>query len=74
MVILPDVDSHAAHLAVERLKDKLDRHNQARPDVRPLSLSIGLATGSKETKLSEIFKQADRAMYREKGERKESWK
>ncbi len=52
--------------AVNRVKDCLAEHNHWY-DGPPLSLAIGAASGSKGSRLVELFRKADQQMYKEKG-------
>ncbi|MCX6080360.1 MAG: PAS domain S-box protein [Chloroflexi bacterium] len=72
VVILPDADFQTAGQAMQRLKISLKEYNLAHgSDGQPLSLSIGLASGDKETLLSDVFKEADKAMYLDKSLKKQ---
>jgi diguanylate cyclase (GGDEF)-like protein/PAS domain S-box-containing protein len=71
VVILPDMDALVAIQVVQRLNDNMKVHNLSHPTSQALSLSIGMACGKKGTLLSDVFNQADRAMYSDKAERKE---
>lgn len=70
-VLLPNCDIDAVKGACDRLRSLLNDYNSANPDI-PLSLSIGFATKSDAVKLSEVFKEADNNMYREKLHRRKS--
>jgi diguanylate cyclase (GGDEF)-like protein/PAS domain S-box-containing protein len=66
VVVLPDTNTEAALQAVERVKNKLKEHNQGLPPDQMLSLSIGAVCANQNDRLSEIFEQADKAMYQDK--------
>ncbi len=70
VVILPETNEITARQAVDRLQSVIAKHNELFPDDQNLSLSIGFAVGNQEELLTEVFKQADRAMYLEKGKKK----
>ncbi|PKO12466.1 MAG: hypothetical protein CVU39_24020 [Chloroflexi bacterium HGW-Chloroflexi-10] len=66
VVILPETNSEAAQAAVQRVYEKISEHNlKCQPD-HTISLAIGFACGNQNNQLSEIFKQADIAMYKNK--------
>lgn len=66
-IILPRTDQEAAYRIAERIKTAIQEHNQKRPDL-PISLSIGMATGSisQELNCNELYRLADNDMYRQK--------
>ncbi|MGQ9673613.1 MAG: PAS domain S-box protein [Candidatus Aminicenantales bacterium] len=64
-IILPGVDSGVALTAVNRLKSRLEEHNQSYRD-RPLRLSVGTATASKSMPLNRVLREADERMYQDK--------
>jgi diguanylate cyclase (GGDEF)-like protein/PAS domain S-box-containing protein len=70
VVVLPDTNAQTAAQVVERLKNNLDKFNQTLPLEQVFKLSIGKASGDLGSLLSEIFKEADRDMYRDKAENK----
>jgi len=71
VVVLPLTAEPAARQAVERLELILAKHNELFPSDQSLSLSIGFATGGNNVLLTEVFKQADQAMYLKKKKKKE---
>jgi diguanylate cyclase (GGDEF)-like protein len=71
VVVLPETDEPAARQIMQRLEDTLARHNQLFPSDQCLGLSIGSATGGQGILLTEVFKQADQAMYLKKSRKKE---
>jgi|GEM_PF-1003516 len=64
-VILPGVDSGVAQNIVNRLKSRLEEHNQSYRD-RPLRLSIGTATALRTMPLTRVLREADERMYQDK--------
>jgi diguanylate cyclase (GGDEF)-like protein/PAS domain S-box-containing protein len=70
VVVLPETDKAAAIQARNRLEDILIKHNELfSPDMN-LGISIGTASGGNGILLTEVFKQADQAMYLDKGNKK----
>ncbi len=63
-VLLPDTDTSAVASALARVKERLDVYNAT--NKISLSLSIGVATGDKGCSLTQILKEADDQMYRDK--------
>jgi diguanylate cyclase (GGDEF)-like protein/PAS domain S-box-containing protein len=70
VVVLPNTDGETALQVVQRLKNSLKKHNLSCPPDEALRLSIGAASGDQNSLLSEVFKQADQAMYCDKEENK----
>ncbi len=68
-VLLPASDSATAEKAVTRVRRLLSIHN-SRVQGPLLSLSIGTASGEKGCSLSEVLREADNNMYREKESKK----
>jgi diguanylate cyclase (GGDEF)-like protein/PAS domain S-box-containing protein len=66
VVILPETNTEAAQIAVQRVNEKISEHNQKCLPDHAISLAIGFACGNQNCQLSEIFKQADIAMYKNK--------
>jgi len=64
-VLLPGTDRSAAEKALARVRDILAIHNNKQGGTA-LSLSIGAATGDEGSRLTEIMREADNRMYREK--------
>ncbi len=64
-VVLPGVDEAAARGLVERLRNRLDEHNQSYPDL-PLRWSLGMATRRPGKSLSQVLREADENMYVDK--------
>ncbi|MDD2554324.1 MAG: PAS domain S-box protein, partial [Desulfotomaculaceae bacterium] len=65
-VLLPDGDEMIIEKAAQRIKEEVEKYNAAGA-IPPLSMSIGSSMGGKTTgSLSEVFKEADNNMYREK--------
>ncbi len=69
-VLLPRSDQRTLKNIVKRVTSVLDEHNAAHPDWE-LRVSIGAAVGQYGEPLSNVFHQADEAMYREKQWRKD---
>ncbi|MFA4884697.1 MAG: PAS domain S-box protein, partial [Desulfotomaculaceae bacterium] len=65
-VLLPDGDEMIIEKAAQRIKEEVEKYNAAGA-VPPLSMSIGFSmSGKTKGNLSEVFKEADNNMYREK--------
>ncbi len=64
-VLLPGSDIDTAQEIVVRMRNALEIHNAEYPE-SPLSLSIGVAEGSKGDSLADVGKKADELMYEEK--------
>ena len=65
--LLPRTDIESGAKIVHRIQDMLDSHNQDLNRQFPLHLSMGLACAEESCKdLTEIYKQADDLMYRDK--------
>jgi len=65
-VLLPNSDKKAVFSAAERVREAISSHNATNPDI-PMSISIGYITGNTDSKnMSDLFKEADNNMYREK--------
>ena len=64
-VLLPGADRSAAERVLARIRDILAIHN-SNVQGPILSLSIGAATGEKGCSLSEVLREAERSMHREK--------
>jgi|Deesub1362A_J573_1020465.scaffolds.fasta_scaffold00069_96 diguanylate cyclase (GGDEF)-like protein/PAS domain S-box-containing protein len=66
-VLLPRTGAAAARRARDRIRKNVARFNATRQHVFPLSISLGLTTGEgAAVNLTELFKEADNNMYREK--------
>ena len=70
-VLLPRIDRVAVEQARERILLAVHAHNDHNLDF-PLSISVGYATNYGEYSLTELFKEADNNMYREKLHRSQS--
>ncbi|MFZ5648729.1 MAG: PAS domain S-box protein [Bacillota bacterium] len=65
-VLLPGSDKNSVQKAAERIRDVIARYNTENSEL-PLSISIGYAAGEMRSKsMSDLFKEADNNMYREK--------
>jgi len=67
-VVLPGVDEPAARGLVERLRMRLEEHNQSYPDL-PLRWSLGMATRRPGLPLARVLREADENMYADKAAR-----
>jgi len=67
-VLLPGVDEAAARGVVERLRLRLEEHNQSYPD-RPLRWSLGMATRRPGISIPQVLREADQRMYVDKSTR-----
>jgi len=65
-ILLPCTDAPAAEEMLERIHKRIASDNQNHADC-PVALALGCATGQKGQPLSEVQKEADAAMYRNKG-------
>jgi diguanylate cyclase (GGDEF)-like protein/PAS domain S-box-containing protein len=65
VVLLPAADAAAAEKALLRIRSQIVAYNQVAPDLT-LSLSLGAATGDRGNALTEILREADQNMYRDK--------
>ncbi|MFW6282079.1 MAG: MASE3 domain-containing protein [bacterium] len=67
-VILPETDNDSAQKFCDRLKEQCNKCNKENDLPLSLSISIGCATvSSKSQDLNEVFVEADRNMYENKG-------
>jgi len=65
-ILLPGADYGIVESACQRIRDNLNRYNEANPQL-PLSLSIGFAASEDPLiSVGHLFKEADNNMYREK--------
>lgn len=65
-IILPHTPNNIALQACERIKESVKQYNDSNPQF-PLSISLGVSTStSLEHSLIDTFREADRAMYRDK--------
>jgi diguanylate cyclase (GGDEF)-like protein len=71
-VIFPSTDEKAVDEIAIRLSEHIESDNRAHPDV-PLSLAIGTATAVDPNSLSEQLALADRSMYANKREYKQTF-
>ena len=64
--ILPRTNIKTGEKVARRIRDNLFHYNNKHPEL-PMSISLGIATAvTQETLLSDLFKQADDLMYRDK--------
>ncbi len=71
VAVLPETNFTSAANVIKRLRNHLQEINEKKNDLYIVDLSIGLATCENQTeRLSYVFKQADRAMYEEKNNKK----
>lgn len=69
-IILPETGFKAADKVYQRIKSNLKQYNQQQDLVEKLEISLGFAVKTnKEQNLDQIFKQADKMMYNNKGKR-----
>ncbi len=61
-ILLPGADEAAARGVVERLRNRLEEHNQSYPD-QPLRWSLGMATRRPGTPVTQVLREADERMY-----------
>ncbi len=67
VIILPRTGFQAGEGIAQRIQSEIQSYNQVHKDQIPLSLSIGLACAeSDQQDLTEVLKQADDLMYRDK--------
>ncbi|MFZ5645869.1 MAG: PAS domain S-box protein [Bacillota bacterium] len=65
-VLLPNSSRIVVEDSYKRIKNAVETHNRWNKDL-PLSMSVGFAiSGDSAVKLSDVFKEADNCMYREK--------
>lgn len=70
VVLLPNAADDSAAEARRRINSALADHNKSNPHL-PILLSMGIAVGNaREIGISDLYKQADDAMYREKQQKK----
>jgi two-component system cell cycle response regulator len=67
-VLLPGTDAESAQSVLRRLRHVLQEQNAAHPKERALGISFGVSTSEEGVALSDVLKNADRAMYLEKEE------
>jgi diguanylate cyclase (GGDEF)-like protein len=65
-VVLPRTRLDAAQLAATRVKKNITKSNQDCAEHFNISVAIGIASGEPGVNLSDVFKEADQAMYQEK--------
>ncbi|MGE8397528.1 MAG: diguanylate cyclase domain-containing protein [Comamonas sp.] len=65
MVLLPGMDSCAAHAMHIRILQALERNNEQHPD-SPIHLAMGIASCTASESIDACINRADKAMYREK--------
>ncbi|OPX92192.1 MAG: Cyclic di-GMP phosphodiesterase response regulator RpfG [Pelotomaculum sp. PtaB.Bin104] len=71
-ILIPESSIEAAQAAYNRIKEAVEQHNEISPEL-PLSISVGYASGCPASQnLSNLFKEADDNMYREKLSRKQT--
>jgi diguanylate cyclase (GGDEF)-like protein/PAS domain S-box-containing protein len=67
--LLPATDHGVASSVVVRIRKNVKDHNRVHAK-SPLSISVGLDTGTRESDLNQIMQAADRFMYMEKSRKK----
>ncbi len=70
-ILLPEASREAVQSACDRIRQSVDEYN-AENDHLSLSISVGSAISEDMEKISELFKEADDNMYREKLHRNRS--
>lgn len=71
VAVLPETDAISAGLVVKRLLKSFESHNRDSKPYQVVSISIGYATGDQNCLLTEVFKEADLAMYIQKEAKKQ---
>ncbi len=66
-VLLPDTDAITAEVVLRRVRQILQEHNAAHAKT-PIRISFGVSTAEKRAPLSNLLREADASMYREKRE------
>jgi diguanylate cyclase (GGDEF)-like protein/PAS domain S-box-containing protein len=69
IAILPETNADSAKLVVNRLLHSFDKHNLDYPADQAIEISIGTACGDENCLLTDVYKQADKAMYVVKAEK-----
>ncbi len=71
-ILLSQSDEKIVEEACDRIRHAIDKYNAASPEI-PLSISIGFSVKSETSEsMSDLFKEADNSMYREKLHRGQS--
>ncbi len=70
-VLLPNCDRETVESACRRIQQAIARYNENNEGL-PLSISVGFAIGEVSSDLTELYKEADNNMYREKLHRSQS--
>ena len=70
VVITPATDRFTAAKLVQRLRGMLEIENKSKPEVKPLELSMGIATAEVGDLLADVLKTADYQMYQDKETKK----
>jgi len=66
VIILPETNTGAAQLVVDRLTQIIEEINQQNPDRNPISFAIGFASSESMPDLQNVLRKADREMYVQK--------
>lgn len=64
-ILMPNSDKRDIEAACQRIQDAIEMYNKSNPKI-PLSISVGFAVSNTPKKLSDLFKEADNNMYRDK--------
>ena len=64
-ILLPKTSKPVVEVAVKRIRDAIFNYNQTNPEL-VLSISIGFAVSDETVDITQLFKEADNNMYREK--------
>lgn len=71
-ILLPNSDASVVENVCKRIRDSILKYNEVNPEL-PLSISVGFAVGREmPPNLTDLFKEADNNMYREKLNRSQS--
>jgi diguanylate cyclase (GGDEF)-like protein/PAS domain S-box-containing protein len=73
-ILLPGTNHVGAEKARDRIQQCVLKHNQRKRTKFSLSVSIGCATATKGSPLTDIFQMADTQMYQEKKDKKDNGK
>ncbi len=64
VAFLPRTDYQTGKKIIDRIRDRIDKHNQTKQDQLPLSFSMGMAVAEDAEKdIASVFKEADDLMY-----------
>ncbi len=69
-ILLPNISANLAKQIKQRVLEQVALHNRSNSDDMQLSISIGCGTAHKGDLLTDVFKLADKRMYKEKQKKK----